>query len=104
MYEDLIFEEGKNYRLKIRRTTVDFMHTFDHFFEMITYKGKTAEKAGAWTILKDLPSMIRCQAGYPKDNNDMTITLIDTDEIIFPPLDKRKVKKKETKKKTNAKN
>lgn len=94
--EEIKFELGKDYNLKVRRTTVDFKFDKDNFYNVIvtTNKGKTKETP--WIIFKDINNAMRAYSDYPKDNEGIVITC-DGVVVFEGPKKERKVKTEDTK-------
>lgn len=81
--EAVDFQSDKSYKLKFKRTTVIFAGVMDGLFEIRSQnRGKKAE-ARPWTTRKDLPGSIRNHANYPDSGDGITITCIETGEVVF---------------------
>lgn len=94
MFENLNFELGKSYRLKYRRTTVDFINETDNFYEILVYKNGVKPSKGPWIIHKDLAGSMRAYSGFPTDYTGFSITCIETGEVIFGEDKKTNIKTK----------
>lgn len=91
--DHLVFERGRSFRLKFRRTTVDYIcvDPDDGWFYEIRHskKGKMPE-TGPWTIYKDLHGSVRMHAGSEVEG--LTISYIDNGTVFFKGPDKSKKK------------
>ena len=83
MFKNLNFEIGKNYRLKFKRTTIDYINETDNFYTVLKYKNGVKPSDGPWVLHKDLAISMYMYAGFPKDSKGIKIICIDNGEIIF---------------------
>ena len=74
--KDAKFEEGKNYRLKAKRTIVEYC-----MFEIYRFKKGVAPDKTPACMVHDLPGNMRCYAGFQE--NDITVTDIDSGEVVY---------------------
>ena len=88
----MIFEEGINYRLKIRRTIVDYILVEDHFYQIVITKNGIQKEITSMTILPELWDSMRMYAGYPKENTGMVVTRLDDNTVLFKGPPKKKSK------------
>lgn len=92
---DIEFPTGVSFRLKIRRTIVDYICVDKEdswFYEIRHHKKGVVPEQGPWTIRKDLAGSMRMYAGYQEEG--LTVSNLETGEVIFKGPDKPKKSKK----------